>query len=141
MSNVCLKESIIFLNLFTVTALEPEGILGGDESPLGQYTYQLSLRIDGDDDCGAGILDENHVITGAHCVADRDDGFHDETLQIVGGTNDLNCDTSTRVTVDVETIYIPAAYMTTEHDADIAVLKVNEFRSIFLHTMNLNITS
>lgn len=65
-----MKDSTSFLNVFTVSTLKPEGIIGGAEAPLGKYSYQVALKFSEEFLCRGSIFDENHIITADHCVTD-----------------------------------------------------------------------
>lgn len=44
-------------------------VVGGVNAEIGQFPYQVSLqRSDGSHTCGGSILDENFILTAAHCV-------------------------------------------------------------------------
>merc|ERR1719318_2357717 len=44
------------------------GIIGGEEAPLHEFPWQISLRALGVHICGGSIINRNQVITAAHCV-------------------------------------------------------------------------
>jgi len=43
-------------------------IIGGEEAPLHEFPWQISLRNLGSHICGGSIINKNQVITAAHCV-------------------------------------------------------------------------
>lgn len=46
-------------------------IVGGDDSEVGQFPYQVSVQMqDGFHFCGGSILNEHFILTAAHCVVD-----------------------------------------------------------------------
>lgn len=44
-------------------------IVGGDDASPGQFPYQISLRIKDSHTCGGSIIDNEWILTAAHCVA------------------------------------------------------------------------
>lgn len=49
-------------------------IFGGDAAAMGQFPHQALVLV-GPFVCGGSIVDNQHVVTAAHCVVD-DEGFH-----------------------------------------------------------------
>ncbi|GLV45266.1 epsilonTrypsin [Carabus blaptoides fortunei] len=43
-------------------------IVGGEQTTIDKYPYQLSVRSGGYHFCGASIIGPNHALTAAHCV-------------------------------------------------------------------------
>jgi len=43
-------------------------IIGGTTANAGQFPYQAALDRNGGHWCGGSILNNNHVLTAAHCV-------------------------------------------------------------------------
>jgi len=51
------------------SAADADGrIIGGEEAPLHEFPWQISLRNAGSHICGGTIINQNQVITAAHCV-------------------------------------------------------------------------
>merc|ERR1712212_1230680 len=51
-----------------ITQHSPGRIVGGEEAPLHEFPWQISLRNLGSHICGGSIINSNQVITAAHCV-------------------------------------------------------------------------
>merc|ERR1712013_335915 len=51
-----------------ITQNTPGRIVGGEEAPLHEFPWQISLRNLGSHICGGSIINRNQVITAAHCV-------------------------------------------------------------------------
>ncbi|XP_025986025.2 chymotrypsin-2 isoform X1 [Solenopsis invicta] len=96
-------------------------IVNGREAEEGEIPYQVSLQDKnnfGRHFCGGSILDENYVITAAHCV----DIKQEEDLKVVAGTIDLDSPKSSH---DVERIIKHKEYNPKDSwKNDIALLKV-----------------
>jgi len=59
-------------------------IIGGEEAPLHEFPWQVSLKSLGSHICGGSIVNENQVITAAHCCQ----GQLAALDQIVAGAHD-----------------------------------------------------
>ncbi|XP_008214285.1 chymotrypsin-1-like [Nasonia vitripennis] len=109
-------------------ALDAEGIVGGEDAELGDFPYQVSLKVVGKSICGGSIIDDTHVVTAAHCVISEEGKFFGYPMKVVGGIADLKSKGSSRVAVDVVKVYATREYDPTNVFArphgDIAVLKL-----------------
>ncbi|CAB0040622.1 unnamed protein product [Trichogramma brassicae] len=112
--------------------LKPEGIIGGTEALPDEFPYVVSVQWDfWGHFCGGVVIDEWFVLTAAHCLGlEKPDQKEVQIpLSIVAGTHHLldGTNNSTRVRVDVESVYIPAVYKPEKTSpGDIAVLKLKE---------------
>jgi len=43
-------------------------IIGGNTASAGQFPYQAALDRNGRHACGGSIINNNHILTAAHCV-------------------------------------------------------------------------
>lgn len=43
-------------------------IIGGEETTIDKFPYQVSLMSYGYHICGGSIINKNHVLTAAHCT-------------------------------------------------------------------------
>ncbi|BCS17340.1 S1 family serine peptidase [Aspergillus puulaauensis] len=67
-----MKVSNILLPLLTSVisgAFAGEFIIGGDDTEIESYPYQISLHQDGEHNCGGSIVSKTHIVTAGHCLA------------------------------------------------------------------------
>ncbi|XP_011147843.2 trypsin-1 [Harpegnathos saltator] len=74
-------------------------IVNGVDAKFGEIPYQISLQDKHSNFhfCGGSILDENHVITAAHCIA----GKSPNNIKVVAGTIDLQDPKSTHEVIRI----------------------------------------
>ncbi|XP_043256138.1 chymotrypsin-1-like [Colletes gigas] len=63
-------------------------IVGGFDSQPGQFPYLVSFRVNNQHICGGSIVNQNNILTAAHCVEAAASNINDAT--IVTGTVFLN---------------------------------------------------
>ncbi|XP_014237533.1 chymotrypsin-1-like [Trichogramma pretiosum] len=117
-----------------VSARIVQRIVGGHHAQPGRFKHQVSLEswdyYSGTTGCalhfcGGSILDERHILTAAHCVADHS-SFNFARITIVAGTRDLR-NKSSGIYRDVDRIYLPPTYFLNapqEENDDIALLRL-----------------
>ncbi|XP_015176238.1 PREDICTED: chymotrypsin-1-like [Polistes dominula] len=66
----------------------PERIVGGSRAAVGEFPYQVSIRVGNQHTCGGTIISSRHILTAAHCVNDWNAPISFYT--VVTGTNSLN---------------------------------------------------
>lgn len=121
--------------------MDGEGILGGNESKSGQFTYQVSINIYDDSVCGGGIIGDEFIVTAAHCFIDENFKIvNEDPVTVVAGSNDLKWHSDSRVAIKVDTIYLPRDFFKNKIDdpniiADIAVLKVSKVSKNFVEVV------
>lgn len=116
--------SIIFLiPTFIATDASSVRIIGGSKVKPNEIPYLVSIQSDGKHICGGSILNENFVITAAHCVEDSDD------LSIVAGEHNLEDDDGNEQERGTEEIIVNEYYYRGDREFgvhDIALIKVDE---------------
>ncbi|KAL7299481.1 hypothetical protein TKK_0007720 [Trichogramma kaykai] len=113
-----------------VSARIVQRIVGGHLAQPGRFKHQVSLegwheRSCALHFCGCSILDERHILTAAHCVAEHS-SFNFVAITIVAGTTDLR-NKSSGIYRDVDRIYLPPTYFLNaphEENDDIALLRL-----------------
>ncbi|KAB0797010.1 hypothetical protein PPYR_11071 [Photinus pyralis] len=79
---------LIFLSstVFGATIKKDWRIVGGETAADGAFPYQVSLRFDGQHNCGGSIIDATTILTAAHCLY----GFEQMPMSITVGSNTLD---------------------------------------------------
>lgn len=93
-------------------------IVGGSTAEEGLAPYQVSLQEGGYHFCGGSIIDNNWIITAAHCVVYN----KPEEISVLTGTQDL---TQPGVSYYVKRIYVHCNYDVPSMHNDIALLHLN----------------
>jgi len=130
-----MKLAILALALLALadTSLGEDKIVGGVEAVPHEFPWQVSLRRKSDNFhfCGGSVLDENTVVTAAHCTEIWDSP---EQVVIVAGDHDNSIDEGTEQTVDITKLLVHESYgRPKSFENDIALwslaapLEMNEF--------------
>jgi secreted trypsin-like serine protease len=122
---VLLVAIFLFTGLALADNLE-QRIVGGQEADPGEWPWQIALVVKGgdlffDQFCGASLLNEEWVLTAAHCVEEQTPS----DLDVVVGIHDLRNADPNYVRVGVSTIVIHPGWNTNTFDNDIALIKVS----------------
>merc|ERR1719457_69634 len=101
-------------------------IVGGEEAADGEFPWQVSLRqigaIGATHFCGGSIIDENWIMTAAHCCAGQTPAF----MHVVAGGIKLNAAEGEEEKRDLEMIIGHPDYDSRELTNDICLLKMKE---------------
>lgn len=127
------KLTVAFLvvaSLALASSRSARRIVGGDEAAPHEFPYQLSLQWNfGDEDraplhfCGASLLNENYVLTAAHCdVEYSDDGF----MEVVAADHNVEAHEGPEQRRRVVTFKIHSGYQGGVSANDIAVIRVDQ---------------
>ncbi len=100
-------------------------IVGGDRAMLSQYPFISGLVNKGDDAtqvfCGASVVNENWILTAAHCV----EGERAARLDVLLNTDNLQS-TGNAERIAVSQIVMHPQYNSQTTDNDIALLKLSQ---------------
>ncbi|CAI9565991.1 unnamed protein product [Staurois parvus] len=97
--------------------------MGGQNSQAGQWPWQVSLRLNGQHFCGGSLISESWVVSAAHCIKS---GKDPTKLSAMLGTVNLTGPSSTRVTIDIETVIPHPHYNSGEGTpGDIALIELS----------------
>jgi len=100
-------------------------IIGGSNANAGQFPYQAALDRNNQHWCGGSILNNNHVLTAAHCV----EAPQNEYRVYLGQHNRNNRDGNVQ-SPNIQSITIHPDYTGSFNDgvrADVAVIRTNTF--------------
>lgn len=109
------------LNKYSENDLE-ERIIGGYEAKIGQWPWLVSLRDDGEHQCGGSIINRQWVLTAAHCFKRTS---NPSSWTVVTGEHDRSVSEGHEVEVGVNRIFMPE-YDSLTRVNDIALLLLDE---------------
>nr|CAH7750991.1 unnamed protein product [Callosobruchus chinensis] len=116
---MCIKPLLLYAFLygaFLLTSHLVAAIAGGHDTKIDRYRGVVSLQRDGHHICGAGLISANWLLTSAKCIALGADG-----ISVHAGSNFTN-----GTSYVVEKAIAHPDYKPNSHDADIALLYVND---------------
>ncbi|XP_051558040.1 coagulation factor VIIi [Myxocyprinus asiaticus] len=96
--------------------------VGGIHCPRGHYPWQVLIDYYGVSLCGGALLDNNWVITAAHCVQKKDM----KHMKVITGDHDLDVNDGSEEAYDVISVVIHEKYDPVTLDSDLALLRLRE---------------
>ena len=102
----------------------PPQIVGGEEANLGDWLWQVALVSAGSTDfyddyfCGGSLVEENWILTAAHCVEE----LSPDDFEVVVGVHNLANPETGYQKVSVQDVIFYPDYLSGEYDFDIALL-------------------
>lgn len=94
-------------------------IIGGDFASQGQFSYQVSIQLNGRHHCGGAVISKTAVVTAAHCTIGQDPA----SMKVFAGTSDLLAD---HVEVGVARLVNHPQYNPQTNDYDLALVILNQ---------------
>ena len=128
-----MKEFVILTFIYhTAKASREARILSGTLANPGEFKYAVALQRNGRTICSGAIIDDEYILTAAHCVINSDNEFIKGKIVVVAGTNDLQARDTSRRERTVIRMYVPESYInyptnTDYAEDDIAILRVKYF--------------
>nr|XP_006818365.1 PREDICTED: uncharacterized protein LOC100377183 [Saccoglossus kowalevskii] len=124
---ICYGSQYILYNTTGICGTRPASvvrnrIVGGDESSLGDWPWQIALYRWGVHWCGGTVIDSQWILTAAHCVEGDSETIFDVILGIVNLENSAS---PHRVARHVSEIHIHPGRNSVKRDYDYALLRLN----------------
>ncbi|XP_063588808.1 trypsin-1-like [Penaeus indicus] len=113
--------------------LPPHRIVGGDVATQGQFPAMVSLQhrslFGSSHTCGGTIINDNHVLTAAHCVK----GYSDTSFDIVAGEQNLDHTSGLEEVKRSQKVFMHD-FSTTTGVNDIAIIRTSH-NFVFVHDL------
>nr|XP_061807655.1 chymotrypsin-like protease CTRL-1 [Nerophis lumbriciformis] len=96
-------------------------IVGGDDAPEGSWPWQVSMHFNGFHRCGATVINEEWVLTAAHCIPNT----NPDPWRLFFGKQNQSNTSPNEVNREVAQIIIHPDYNSTNFNNDIAVMRLS----------------
>lgn len=101
-------------------------IVGGQVVVPGAWPWHAAVMIDNWYNCGGSLIEQDWIVTAAHCVLDMDDQLIDRgRMQVRLGEFDLDHNDGTEQTFNVHQIIVHPAFDRPSLDHDIALIQLS----------------
>jgi len=104
-----------------VTGTTSPRIVGGTESKPGDWPWKISMQRNGAHVCGGSLINDQWIITAAHCVTGN---TNPTVYRIIFGLHDRNIQHSWVITRTVQSIIVHPQYSSSLLSNDIALMKL-----------------
>ncbi|XP_063703813.1 trypsin-3-like [Culicoides brevitarsis] len=115
----CCVVSLAFANPLSNPLFNPRNrIVGGTEVEIEDFPYQIALLAWGGQICGGAIVNEDTIITAAHCSQYGVSSYSiraGSKSQYTGG-----------IVIDVSNVFIHERYSSSTFDNDVAIMKLSK---------------
>ncbi|CAH1796166.1 unnamed protein product [Owenia fusiformis] len=95
-------------------------VVGGQQARQGEFPWQISLQSRGSHICGGMVIDNQWILTAAHCVI----GARARNLNVVIGEHNRYSTDANEVSIGVSSIKIHPSYSDSTLNNDVALLKL-----------------
>ncbi|CAG9860207.1 unnamed protein product [Phyllotreta striolata] len=118
-----LNVFMCFIIVYSKTPVNADNalrIVGGNETTIEKHPWIVSIKSLGVHFCGGSIINENTIVTAAHCFAEISEG-----LSILAGTKNID-EKGTAIKVEYFIMHEKYDTETYTYDYDIAILKLSK---------------
>lgn len=98
---------------------------GGTPALHGQFPWAVALMVKGKQFCGSSIIDENHLLTAAHCVYNMQPS-QVASMEAIIGDNNIYVREPHEVRRKISKVYYHKGFSFTTLSNDVAVLKLDK---------------
>ena len=121
--NVLFNLNNYFFSSSLKGTTNPNKIVGGTPAKVGDWGWQIAMKYNGGFTCGGSLLNENWVITAAHCVYGRN---NPAAFTIDAGiTSRFTTNSWSKTNLRVSKIIIHPSYNPNTITNDIALMKLS----------------
>ncbi|KAL6056880.1 hypothetical protein STEG23_003284 [Scotinomys teguina] len=121
------------------SAAQPRGrILGGQEAEAHSYPYMVSVQVNGTHVCGGTLVDEQWVLSAAHCM---DEMAMNDSVQVLLGAHSLSKPEPSKQLYDVQSVVRHPGNGPVSIAHDIALLRLSGNVSLGPHVQPLPLQS
>ncbi|XP_058636259.1 serine protease svh-1-like [Onychostoma macrolepis] len=117
---MCAKGSLSQLNVCGQAPLNTR-IVGGVNAPDGSWPWQVSLHTSGRHFCGGSLINNEWVLTAAHCLP----GVSTSSLRVYLGRRTQEGVNTHEISRNVRTIIVHPSYDSNTNNNDIALLRLS----------------
>ncbi|KAJ8384483.1 hypothetical protein AAFF_G00205040 [Aldrovandia affinis] len=120
-------------------SLTEDRIVGGEESKLGRWPWQVSLQYDGAHQCGGSIISDRWIVSAAHCFPER--YHHVSRWRVLLGSIYKTAAHKSVHVAEVQTVVFHSSYLPfvdptiDDNGRDIAILALSSPLQFSVHSL------